>query len=175
MTNTLVSPAELLEFGQYSDVHVDAAARSLRRECGWHIAPRVTEDVKLVLRSGTGDELYLPTRDFPDAEVIVNTVRNSAGELLTGWEHAEGVIVRRGGVFRYALWTGRYVTVNITHGFATCPADLLPLLAARAAAAKAPRESRVTSFTNGAIQMAFGDATMIDPTVSDYAIIGGVA
>jgi hypothetical protein len=87
------------------------------------------------------------------------------------WDHAEGVVIRRSWGWRPY---GR-VTVTITHGFAQCPPDLLPVLAQRAQAAKSPRDSRVSSFANGSIQMAFGDASRIDPTVARYAVIGGVA
>lgn len=173
MTNTLVSPADLLDFGQFSDSLVDVAAASVRREAQWHIAPRRTEDVRVVLRGGERGEVVLPTRDFPDAPVVVNAV-TSGGVAVAGWEQAEGVLVRRAGV-----WSGwrpyGAVLVNITHGFPTCPPDLLPVLAQRASAARSPRDSRVSAFANGAIQMAFMAPGQIDPTVAGYALIGGVA
>lgn len=169
--NTLVSPAELLPFGQFADEFVDAAAAGVRGDADWHIAPRMTETVRVVLRGGERDTLVLPhTRDMAGAPVVVNSVTGN-GVLLGGWDYAEGCVVRSSLGWR----AYRSVLVSITHGFVTCPPDLLPVLATRAQAAKSPRDSRVSSFTNGAIQMAFGDLASVDPTIARYAVIGGVA
>lgn len=169
MTNTLVGPDTLVDFGTYTDTLVDAAAASVRREADWHIAPRLTETITLVLRRGAADEIPLPTRSFSDAPVVVSAV-TSGGTTITGWDQADGVLI----LGRHRHYSGR-LQVTLTHGFTECPADLLPILAQRAQSARSPRDSRVSSFTNGAVQMAFRDARELDPVVARYAVIGGVA
>jgi hypothetical protein len=176
VTNTLVSPADLAAFGPLDDAMVDAAVSDLRRDAGWHIAPRITETIAVECYGGP--ELVLPTRSFPDAQVVVTGVAGTAGEL-TGWELLPGAVLRRGVWHRHygggSGWPYGYLSVTLTHGFVNCPPDLLPVIAQRAQASAQMRDSRVTSFSNGAIQMAFGDAFQLNPAVAKYAVFAGVS
>ena len=174
MTNTLASPVDLAEFGSYSDTMVDVAVADLRAEAGWHIAPRISETLTIRVlgrrggRAGYLDEIVLPTRDLPGAPVVVNAVR-SGGSTLTGWSSAEGMLLRSWG------FAGGALEVDVTHGFVSCPKDLLPLIAALAQSSSSARDSRVSSFTNGGVQMAFESAYMVDPKIARYRVLGGVA
>jgi len=169
MTNTLANPSDLVEFGTFSDTLVDAAVESVRREADWHIAPRRTETIRLVSRAALHGEVPLPTRSFPDAPVDVVSVAR-AGVPVTGWDQADGVLLLGG----RRAWSGR-LDVTLTHGFAKCPAELLPVIAQRATAARSQRDPRTSSFSNGVVQMSFRDANQRDPVVAQYAVIGGVA
>jgi hypothetical protein len=172
VSNTLVGPSALVEFGTFTDTLVDAAVASVRREADWHIAPRLTETIELVVRRGAADELPLPTRSFPDAQVLVSAVTRG-GTALTGWDQADGVLILG---HRPAGWGGvGRIRVTLTHGFVECPPELLPVIAQRASSARSPRDPRTSSFSNGAVQMSFRDATQLDPVVAKYAVIGGVA
>jgi hypothetical protein len=175
--NTLVSTSDLLEFGTFSDALLDSAVADIRAEAGWHIAPRLVETVRVRVprvaswRRGRGGELLLPTRDLPGAPVDVRTVR-AGSTVLAGWA-ADGETLSLSYVWARPL---THLDVELEHGFPVCPPDLLPLIAQRAQAARAPRDSRVTSFTNGGVQMSFGaSAYSIDPKVDRYRVLGGVA
>jgi hypothetical protein len=176
VTNTLVSAADLATFGPLDDAMVDAAAADMRRDAGWHIAPRLTETIAVECYGGP--DLILPTRSFPEAPVVVTGVAGVAGEL-TNWQLLPGATLRRG-VWRghyggSSGWPFGYLSVTLTHGFTQCPPDLLPVIAQRAQAATQMRDSRVTSFSNGAIQMAFGDAFQLNPALAKYAVFAGVS
>lgn len=174
MTNTLVSPVELAEWGSFSDTMVDVAVADLRAAVEWHIAPRRSETLRVRLlgrrggRSGFADEIVLPTRDLPGAPVVVNAVR-AGGSALTGWSSSDGLLARSWG------WVAGTLEVDVTHGFEKCPPDLLPLIASLAQSAGSARDARVSSFTNGGVQMAFESAYMVDPKVARYKVLGGVA
>lgn len=176
MTNTLIGSSDLAEFGSYSETMVDIAVADLRAEAGWHIAPRVSETLSVRIlgrrggRPGYMDELVLPTRDLPGAPVTVSAVR-AGGTTLQGWTAAEGLLMRLWG---WGFGAG-LLEVDVTHGFTTCPRDLLPLLASLAEAAGSSRDPRVTSFRNDGIQMVYASAYMVDPKIARYRVLGGVA
>lgn len=165
MTNTLVTPEQLVSFavGGLSDELVDVAAAAVRRDLGWHLVPRITETI--AVESHGGHLLWLPTRSLPGAPVVVSGVQSG----IDHWHQLPGAL------WSPEPWPIGYVSVTLAHGLAACPADLLPLLAQRADAASQPRDSRVTSFTNGGVQMALADPYQLDPELAPYAVLDGVS
>jgi hypothetical protein len=153
---------------------------SVRREADWHIAPRLTETLTLVSRGALAGELPLPTRSFRDAPVVVEAVSRANGTPILGWDQADELLILTRSSHRYHHGSGGWssfgrINVTLTHGFTECPPELLPVIAQRAQAARSPRDPRTSSFSNGTVQMAFRDATQLDPVVARYAVIGGVA
>lgn len=118
----LIQPADLVGFrgAPFSAKVTSAAAASVRTKCEWHIAPSVTETVKL--RAG-GSVVLLPSLHVTDVASVVDV--NDAE--ITGWDWSpEGIIELPYGGFP------RFVTVTFTHGYPDCPDDLLPIIAERA-------------------------------------------
>lgn len=174
MSNTLVSPAELSEFpgAPFSDGMVDIAAASVRGDAGWHIAPEVTET--LTVDSYGGYLLILPTRRIVGV-TAVRDVTNGSTVTVTDWSRQSGGLYRRNG------WPAGVLEVDLTHGYATLPADLKPILAARARQAVDPRDPSLSQksttrgpFTDSESYRTDG-ATITDPTIARYAAYSGVA
>ena len=88
---------------------------TIRRICGWHIAPQVTESVTL---DGSGVDLQLlPTLNLVDLIDIT-----SDGTLVTDPEWSRmGAVRLRGG-----CWTSKYrgVVATMLHGYENCPSDI---------------------------------------------------
>ncbi len=101
-----------------------AACRRIRDECGWHIAPTLTEDVRVRL---TGPALVLPSMEVIEVASVA-----IAGQALSedDWELMpdEPVVMLSG------RWWCRHrvATVTMSHGYEECPEDLLPVLRAMA-------------------------------------------
>ena len=99
-----------------------AASDSVRHDCGWHIAPEVTETVEL---ESDGPIVALRSLRVAGVEAVRDAQTN---EVLTGWQlRRAGVLYRSGG------WP-RLVEVDLTHGYEVCPHALRPVIAERAAA-----------------------------------------
>lgn len=124
----LVLPSDLDGFpgAPFSNEVTLAASEAVRRECGWHIAPQVTQT--LTLDVSGGPVLILPTLRL----VSVSEVRDVTGDaprVLTGWRMSQaGMLSRRGG------WPCGFgaVEVDVVHGYDACPPELLPLIASGA-------------------------------------------
>jgi hypothetical protein len=170
MANTLVAPIDLADFpgAPFSDALVDAAASAVRGETGWHIAPAVTETV--VVESVGGPHLFLPTLQLTAVTAVRDvTDEDAAAVAVTGWRSHKTPRFRAGVLFRPSGWYGVY-EVDITHGYAACPDDLKPALAA---VIKAAREGgRVSSFSLGDLSRSFerGDSTSPLAAIGRYKI-----
>ncbi len=121
-------PAILADFpgAPFAPQVVAAAAESVRSDAGWHIAPVVSETV-LCDGSGWRPLLLLPTLRV----VSVQEVRAYVGGLwvvLTGWRHAGSGMLYHPNGWPYGA---AGVEVDLTHGYAAAPDDLLPVVAAR--------------------------------------------
>lgn len=129
MVAPLVSAAELTGFpgAPFVTAVVDAAAGQVRSECGWHIAPVVTETV--TLDTGGSTVVLLPSLLVSS----VTAVRDEDGVVLTGWKS------RPNGVLRYTGGWPEVIQVDITHGYATCPPELIAVVAERAQRIKGGR------------------------------------
>lgn len=126
MANDLVTPDELAEFpgAPFTDAAVDAVVARLRREAGWHIAPQKTETVTV---DGVSTRLLpLPTLELTDVTEVRDVTDAASPVVVTDWRAARAGVLRRGGG-----WPRGYLSVeaDITHGYAECPADLLPVIA----------------------------------------------
>ena len=120
----LVSSEDLTGFpgAPFSEPVLRAAAESVRDECGWHIAPVLSETVKTVT---VGNVALLPTLQV----VEITAIRDArTGDTITGWHVDE-----RAGVV-HGLPYCRRVEVDLRHGHEKCPAALLPAIADRAKA-----------------------------------------
>jgi hypothetical protein len=138
MTNTLAAPTDLADFpgAPFSDALVDSAVSAVRGEAGWHIAPAVTETVTVVSEGGT--VLLVPSLRVT-AVTEVRDVSGDTPEALTGW------VLRRSGILERGYgWPKRHaIEVDLTHGYAETPPELLPVLARRANDARASSAGQV--------------------------------
>lgn len=143
MSNTLVNPSDLNGFpgAPFSEQIVDSAVAELRREAGWHIAPGITETV--VVDGSHTTVLLLPTLRLT-AVTEVRDVSSDTPEALEQWRS-----IRRGALYRRCGWPCglEVVEVDMTHGFAETPADLLPVIAEKARLGVS--DERVSSETAG--------------------------
>ena len=129
-TVPLATPNDLLSFAgaPFAEALVKAAGESIRRDAGWHIAPTVTET--LVLDSDGGRQLFLPTlRDAVASVAEVRDVSGSSPRVLGGWRLASSAaVLHRGGGWPAGEGV---IEVDLVHGYESCPAELLPAIAAR--------------------------------------------
>jgi hypothetical protein len=122
----LVASDDLLGFdgAPFSVAVTSAASQMVRRVCGWHIAPSVTETIVLD-HDGSG-VVHLQSLFVTD----VATVRDLSGSTprdLTLWRwSADGMLE---GNFPEGF---RVLEVTFTHGYEACPEELLPVIASRA-------------------------------------------
>lgn len=123
----LASAADLSEYGTFTGAAVEAAGEAIRLETGWHIAPTATET--LTLDSEGGYALMLPTLHL----INVTEVRDVSGDtpvVITGWrKSAAGMVFLPQGC-RWPVGP-ETIEVDIEHGYAECPLELLPVLARR--------------------------------------------
>lgn len=121
----LVVAADLAAFpgAPFAEDTVRAAAGQVRRICGWHIAPEITETV--VLDHNGAGVLHLPSL-YVKAVSSVKDVTGDTPVEVTGFRWS------RAGMLSGRFPSGfRAVEVTFTHGFDECPADLLPVIASR--------------------------------------------
>ncbi|HEY9353816.1 MAG TPA: hypothetical protein VIP28_11220 [Nocardioides sp.] len=126
MTNTLADPADLADYpgAPFTQAVVDSAVAALRGDCGWHIAPEITETLTV---NGSPDKtLILPTLLI----VEITAIRDVSGDtpvVLTGWRMSS----RAGLLRREEGWPDGFevIEVDLTHGHTDTPADLLPAVA----------------------------------------------
>ncbi len=126
MANTLVNADQLDDFpgAPFKPGIVDAAVGGLRGDVGWHIAPEVTETITV---DGSPDQtLILPTLKIATITAI-RDVTGTTPVAVTGWRMAStaGLLWREDG------WPCGFaaVEVDLTHGFADTPPELLPAVA----------------------------------------------
>ena len=126
MTNTLADPADLADYpgAPFTQGVVDAAVASLRGDCGWHIAPEVTET--LVVNGSPDKTLILPTLLIVEITAI-RDVSGTTPVTLTGWRQQS----RAGLLWRDEGWPDGFevVEVDLTHGHTDTPAEILPAVA----------------------------------------------
>lgn len=108
---------------------LDAAHAAVRRFCGWHVAPVITESLTL---DGNGSRSIL----LPSRRVTAITSVVEDGTTLTDFEWSEsGIITKPGG---YWSRKHRSIVVSLSHGFddASDVAGIISGIAARSMAAK---------------------------------------
>jgi hypothetical protein len=162
MPNDLIDPNDLahLPGAPFSYEEIDAAVSAVRAAAGWHIAPSRAETKTLDVQCYES-LLRLPTRaltsvtavrDTDTAEVIASTKYRISKSL--------GQVVHKTG-----YWPAGYgrVEVDMTHGFATAPADLLVVIAEAATIYR--REGSMVTQSAGPFRVTYGEV--------DYPI-GGI-
>ena len=103
---------------------LDAGLATVRRHCGWHVTPEVTETV--VLDGPGSDLLILPTLRLKEiGELIEEGIVADLGTLSFS---SRGLVRKQtgygGGYYGYGVcWTGLFggISVTMTHGFADAP------------------------------------------------------
>ncbi len=127
----LADPILLDEYagGPFSARAIASASTSVRNDCRWHVAPVITETV--TVDGCLSRLLLLPTLRL----VSVTAVRilddtETAWMPVTGWRIAKA---EAGMLYRAVGWNHgpASIQVDMTHGYAQTPADLLPVIAAR--------------------------------------------
>lgn len=120
----------------------EAACGAVRAYCRWHVAPSVPEPITV---DGSGAAvLFLPTLHLTAVTSITND-----GTAVVDPEWSESGMVRRAGCWTRKL---RGVVANITHGYETCPPEVLAVAAELVTSAGRGGASSVTS---GAHQVRF--------------------
>ena len=155
----LADPNALTAFrgGPFEEGAVTAAGAGIRTECGWHIAPNVEQTI--ALRTGGADEVLLPSLHVTE----VKAVTDRYGNPVTGWDAwAHGVLARPGG-FPDAI------LVTYSHGYETCPAELLPIIAERAAASASGR-IKAEALAGRSVQLEGGEAPATEASIAAYRI-----
>lgn len=161
----LLYPTDLngLPGAPFSDEVTAAAAERVRDECGWHIAPVVTETVEVsVKESGV---IVLPTRRLVNVTAIRDVTDTTPVALtLSDWRW------KANGVMKCSAWSRgcRDLEVDISHGYDTCPSGLL----GRAAdlARRSGRGSDVRSEQVGSVAYSYAGSGGDDAALSKYAL-----
>lgn len=124
----LVVPEDLAEFpgAPFPQSLIDAASEAIQAEAGWHIAPTLTETIQVY--TGGSTVVVLPSLRV-ESVTAVRDATDDALPVIEGWRlRPVGPVLVRDG---QAAWP-EYVEVDLTHGYAQCPADLKSAVAARA-------------------------------------------
>lgn len=111
----------------FSAGSVQAAAASVRRKAGWHIAPSVTETITTESRGGY--YLFLPTMRLTDVTAVRDVTDPAASVDLAGWSPAATPRFRAGCLRRSTPWPCAVLEVDVVHGYDSCPDDLLSVVA----------------------------------------------
>jgi membrane protein YdbS with pleckstrin-like domain len=136
----LTQPGDLNDFpgAPFPERIIRAAEESVRDEAEWHIAPVVTETVRIDAEGGA----YLR---LPSLRVVEVTSVTIGGVAVVDYElGAAPMLYRRRG------WPYGVVEVTLTHGYPTVPAGLLPVIAARCQRARVDATVTQRSETVGA-------------------------
>lgn len=173
MSNDLLSPDLLADLpgAPFSQSEVDIAAANVRGSALWHIAPQKTETVTLDVVCGER-RLRLPTRKL----VSVTAVRNADTAAVfdpTTYRISEALalVVKKNGYWPSGLAA---VEVDIGHGYAECPPDLIAVVAEAARLVR--REQGIRSVQIDDFQQQFGSsgtgALGADETLLRYSLLG---
>lgn len=169
MTNDLAAPDDLAEFpgAPFADSLLDAAVSAVRGEVGWHIAPSRNDTVDVDSRGGR--YLFLPSL-YVTAVTTVEDVTGDVATAIDDWRFSAN-----GTLYRAAGWPAGTAAVRVamTHGFASCPADLLSVLAERcqlSAVNRAYAREGVGPFSVTLRDRA--DRAAVDPAVARYQLPG---
>lgn len=138
---------------------VRQAQGAIRRYCGWHVAPEVSET--LVLNGNGSQSLWLPSLYVTDIASITD-----CGDVVDvdDYDWSVNGFVQR----RYGCWTfrARQIEVELTHGYDDIPDELIGAAMSIAA--------RAASSPSGAVQETTGPFSVRYATTAEGAS-GGVA
>lgn len=125
MPNPMIDVAALDKFRQGdAQTAIDAATRSVRDFCGWHVGPSLTETVT-VRGDGTAS-VWLPSMKVT---TVASVLVDGAALLPGDFEWLEcGLLTRTYGWFNY----GARIDVDLTHGHDPVPESVTEVVMARA-------------------------------------------
>lgn len=157
----LTTPTALLGFpgAPFSASVVKSAGGSIRDECGWHIAPTVTQTVRV---APAGNLLFLRTMRLTD--VLSVTDRDGNEVEVDDFDEGTGIVSLKRSP------RGR-VAVELEHGYEECPPALLSVIAERAARFKAGI-ARQESLGSRSISVAANHETTSDEVIARYRLGG---
>ena len=146
---------------------VDAAVESIRKQCGWHIAPERVDEAEV--ESVSGRFLQLGTLHLLEVLEIRDADNPDSGPF-------DGKLrVRRDG--RVQALSGKlpeFCLVSFRHGYEEFPASLLPVVADRARAASAGR-IRSESLASRSITVDAGVDPLTEPLIAAYRVGNGAS
>lgn len=134
-----------------------AGLSAIRAWCGWHVAPSLTETLKV--ESLGGWSLLVPSLYVTN----VAEVRNEAGDVITGYKW------RSNGVLRGTWLCEEQYEVDLTHGYDEMPLELQGIVDQLNAAALG---QSVRSQAAGPFSVTYGPADLESQPLSVRAIIG---
>lgn len=155
----LAEASDLAAFrgGPFAAETVEAAAQSVRTECGWHIAPSIEQTI--VLRTGGAEAVLLPSLRV----TAVNSITDRNGNPVSNWDAWSNGTIERPGGFPDAL------NITFTHGYETCPPELLPIIAERAAA-QASGRIKSEALAGRSVQLEGGYSPETETSINAYKI-----
>lgn len=176
MANTMVVPALLEDFpgSPFTQAAVDAAVEYIRDQAGWHIAPIVTET--LVVDARGGRHLQLPTKQLISITAIRNiTDYNGTSQVVTGWYPSATPQFKAGRITHGWSWPWwGALEVDVVHGYESCPADLLPVVAYVASELRSGHPvGQVSRSSVGSVSMDYNQGSLASfSSLGKYSIVG---
>lgn len=151
----LLEAADLVGFpgAPFTDGIALSAGESVRSEVGWHIAPSITETV--TIESEGTEYLFLPTLWLTSVTAVRNVSDPDNAVVLADWAASPTPRFRAGCLRRPGGWPCGELEVDIVHGYGSCPADLLPAVAAVARQSK--KDTELSRRDVGGVSLTFID------------------
>lgn len=180
ITTRVVSPDDLVAFhgAPFSQDLIDSAVASVRSDAGWHIAPVVSETMSLVAdgfreRTSYGEGTW---QGYRGRDLIVPSGRIVSVDAVVanGITYTDFILGPGGVLRRWGGWPSGLIAVTVTHGYDLLPADLLPVVAARAFGYTTNQALVSQRLIKGPFvdQMMFRDLPgTLDRTVAKYALM----
>lgn len=126
------------------------AGEAIRAECGWHIAPSRTETLEVYAEGCR--HLFLPTLALT-AVTEIRDITFDVPQVVTGYRFKPNGIITR--TFTGAGFVdGHLYEVDVTHGFATVPFDLLTAASSIARSANGERVAQSKQLGPGQVTYA---------------------
>lgn len=170
----LLQAGDLADFAgaPFANSVVLAVGQSIRAAAGWRIAPQISETV--IVESDGGQYLFLPTMWLSSVAEVRDVTDPDNPVVLDGWSSALTPRFRAGCLRRDRSWPCGDIAVDITHGYASCPQDLLSAAAALAQDAKVNKATggvRLGSLSiNGTSDQVGGEGSTVAATIGRYRI-----
>jgi hypothetical protein len=173
MPNDLVTASGLahLPGAPFSETQVDGAVAALRRYLGWHVAPLKAETFTLDTIDAQ-QVLKLPTRKLVSVVQIRRTYDDAIYPTTAYEISLTRGAVRRKGTFWPVGWGS--VEVDVTHGYASCPVELLSPLGQVIVATRRDRSIKtvqiVDSMTTYGLAAAMFESLLDESVLAAYRI-----
>lgn len=173
MSNDLLTPDDLIGLpgAPFNPDEVDNAVADVRGAARWHIAPQKTETVTLDVVCGER-RLRLPTRQLVSVTAVRDTDTAAVIDPTTyRVSKTIGQVAKKSGYWPAGL---ARIEVDMVHGYAACPLDLIAVVAEAARLAR--REQSVRSVQIDDFQQQFGTTATgelgTDETLLRYSLLG---